>query len=555
MNIKLRNWQQEAHLKALDWLVQKKLGRHLLINAAPGAGKTIASCAIAKTLIDLGEIDRIIVIAPRSSVVAQWADDFKFVTGRHVCKVTAADGDVSGLSMDVCATWSAVQGLLPELQAICNNNKTLVICDEQHHAAVQAAWGSGAHGAFLSAKYVLVLTGTPIRSDGAQIIWLAYDSKGVIDHPADGTYVLTYGQTVDHGYCRPAAIHRHEGKFTVGVEGEQIFISGSEKAVVPTNLKRVHGLQRALDFYRLARTPQYETDEVTPLRSGYQATMLECGSHELTNLRYRMPNAGGLVIAPSIEMAGYMAQLIENIEGEKPMIVHSNMPNAEAKIQAFRNTDKRWLVSVAMVSEGVDIKRLRVLVYLPNAMTELAFRQALGRVVRSAGPHDDTRAYVIMPSFALFETYAKRVEEEMPPSKRLASQVSKTKKCAACGHECNLGDLECKECGTEFPKSPERLKACADCGSLNPISSNECHSCGKSFTQNFSITLREALRDGAIVRGVEIEELQVQDGENMAEVVRARILSSGDDRLIKIIQTLPHESWGRLKQMMDISSS
>ena len=52
-----------------------------------------------------------------------------------------------------------------------------------------------------------------------------------------------------------------------------------------------------------------------------------------------------------------------------------------------------------MVSEGVDIKRLRVLVYLPAARTELAFRQAIGRVVRTLGPDDDTRAYVVMPSF------------------------------------------------------------------------------------------------------------------------------------------------------------
>ena len=83
-----------------------------------------------------------------------------------------------------------------------------------------------------------------------------------------------------------------------------------------------------------------------------------------------MPNAGGLIIAPSIEMAEYMVALLEKIEGEKPMLVHSQMPNPNSKIRAFRETDKRWLVPVAMVSEGVDIKRLRVLLYLPNAMTE-----------------------------------------------------------------------------------------------------------------------------------------------------------------------------------------
>jgi superfamily II DNA or RNA helicase len=78
------------------------------------------------------------------------------------------------------------------------------------------------------------------------------------------------------------------------------------------------------------------------------------------------------------------------------------MPSAEAKIKAFRNRDRRWIVSVAMISEGIDTRRLRVLVYLPNPLTELAFRQAIGRVVRTAGPLDDTRAYVVMPSFETF---------------------------------------------------------------------------------------------------------------------------------------------------------
>ena len=175
----------------------------------------------------------------------------------------------------------------------------------------------------------------------------------------------------------------------------------------------IPGLQRVLDFYRLACTPQFQMDGQTPLLNGYQATMIGSAGAKLTELRDRMPDAGGLVIAPSSEMAEYMAALIELIEGERPILVHSQMPNAET-IKAFRNTDKRWIVSVAMISEGVDIRRLRVLIYLPNALTELAFRQAIGRVVRTAGPADDTRAYVVMPSFETFEGYARRVGSNGP---------------------------------------------------------------------------------------------------------------------------------------------
>ncbi len=36
-----------------------------------------------------------------------------------------------------------------------------------------------------------------------------------------------------------------------------------------------------------------------------------------------------------------------------------------------------------MISEGVDIRRLRILVYATNIVTELAFRQITGRIVRT----------------------------------------------------------------------------------------------------------------------------------------------------------------------------
>jgi superfamily II DNA or RNA helicase len=551
MNLKLRKWQELALHKAMNWLVTERIDKHFLINAAPGAGKTLASCAITQTLLEIREIDRVIVIAPRSEIVNQWADDHKFVTGRHMAKVTAADGDISELSLDVCATWSAIQGLLPELQAICRASKTLVICDEHHHAAVEAAWGDGADSAFRQAKFVLVLTGTPIRSDGMHSVWLAHDNAGAIIHPEEGTYTLTYGEAVDLGYCRPVTFHRHEGRFTVDLDGDNITVTGKKKANLPSNLKRIPGLQKALDFYRLARKPQFEKDNITPLLSGYQATMIESGSEKLSDLRHRMPNAGGLIIAPNIEMAEYMVALLEKIEGEKPILVHSQMPNPNSKISAFRETDKRWLVSVAMVSEGVDIKRLRVLLYLPNAMTELAFRQAIGRVVRTMGHDDDTRAYVVMPSFETFENYARRVEDEMSPQARQEPTGENYKRCGECGHQCSLSTLDCPICDSAFPSAPERIKACSDCGSLNPSAAQACHECGASFNHDITITLEEALREGAIVRGMDIGEHEVREAEDLAPIVRNRILGSGDHRLIKIIQTLPDESWARLRSIFD----
>jgi superfamily II DNA or RNA helicase len=549
--IKLRPWQEEATTKAINWLLKDRKDKHFLLNAAPGSGKTIAACTIARELFDRNEIDRVIVIAPRSEVVNQWAKDFNLVTQRPMSKVTGVDGNIDYLGMDVCATWSAIQGLALGFHDLCNKNRTLVICDEHHHAAVEAAWGDSADSAFTQASFVLVLTGTPIRSDGAQSVWLAYHDSGAISHPSDGTYTLTYGQAVDLGYCRPITFHRHEGRFTVELDtGESTQVSGNEKTELPKNLKKIPGLQRALDYYKLTCTPQYKKGTTNPLMTGYQATMLEAAMIKLDDLRNRMPKAGGLVIAPTIEMAKYFVELIEIMEGETPMLVHSQLPNAESRIAAFRNSAKKWLVSVAMVSEGVDIPRLRVLVYLPSARTELAFRQAVGRVVRTTSPDDDTRAYVVIPTLEAFEQYARRVEEEIPHHKG-KDKEAKTKKCPICNHENPLGAAHCSSCDHEFPKASPRLKPCPSCGTENPPGAKKCCMCGHSFNGEFNLKLDEALRTGAIIRGMDIPELEVVQAEGMADHVRAAILQSGDARLIKLLKVMPEEVLGHLKTILD----
>jgi superfamily II DNA or RNA helicase len=549
---RLRPWQDEALQKAIDWLLVKKADKHFLINAAPGSGKTIAACSIANALYARDEIDRTIVIAPRSEVVNQWAQEFTLVTRRPMLKVTAIERDIRALEMDVCATWAAVDGLEEQFRVLCASKRTLVICDEHHHAAVEAAWGTSAGSAFVDARFVLVLTGTPIRSDGQKSVWLAYDDAGAIDQPDEGTYTLTYGKAVELEYCRPVEFHRHEGLFNVDLEGgEVINISSKKPAKLTPDLTRIPGLQRALNFYTLARTPQYEKDGKTPLRAGYQGTMIEAASRKLSEIRDRMPDAGGLVIAPSIEIANYFVDLIDLLDGERPILVHSKMPNADNKIDAFRKSSKKWLVSVAMVSEGVDIPRLRILVYLSSALTELAFRQAIGRAVRTNGPDDDTYAYVVMPSFDTLEEYARRVEEEMPARVKIAANSKRTKKCPVCLTECELGAAVCTHCNHAFPERAAQKKFCSVCNAENSFSAKNCVQCGHSFAAEFHLSLEEALRAGVIVRGMDIDEEEAREGEAMAKNVRDKILRSGDEKLMRILRTLPDASWARLKNIMD----
>ena len=66
--------------------------------------------------------------------------------------------------------------------------------------------------------------------------------------------------------------------------------------------------------------------------------------------------------------------------------------------RASRPASAPWLVSVLMVSEGVDVPRLRVGVYATTARTELFFRQVIGRFIRRTPAPKEQMAHVFLPS-------------------------------------------------------------------------------------------------------------------------------------------------------------
>jgi superfamily II DNA or RNA helicase len=547
--IRLRPWQKEAHSKAIAWFTHEPGHHRFLINAAPGAGKTIAACAIADTLIREGLIDRVVVVAPRSEVVNQWASNFMLVTGRPMSRITGRDADFHALKLDVCATWSAIDALLDGFQALCESHRVLVICDEHHHAATEAAWGFNAETAFAKAPLGIILTGTPTRSDGARMSWIQYDAMGRIDHPEAGSYVLSYGEAVDLGYCRPAVFHRHEGRFRVTFDdGAAMQVSSRQPAKIDDDHPAAKALQRSLDFQKLALTPLRD-EQGHPRLDGFQASMVSWASTKLDDLRERMANAGGLVIAPSIGMAEYFTELIERLEGERPIMVHSSMGNADSRIRAFRGSDTRWIVSVGMVGEGVDIPRLRTLVYLPTPLTEVHFRQAVGRVVRSAGPDDDTRAYVVMPAFHRLDEFARRIEAEMPPI-RPADEARSMKLCSVCRVECDRGTSHCPNCGHDFPVRRSHFATCPACCRLTPAGAEHCEHCGQTLAQEFELSVEEALRDGVISRGMDFDEKELDFAETHAGRVREAVHRSGDARLIRLLRSVPEEALARLRLIL-----
>jgi hypothetical protein len=94
------------------------------------------------------------------------------------------------------------------------------------------------------------------------------------------------------------------------------------------------------------------------------------------------------------------------------VVAVSDDPDASDEIVRFNRGGESWLVAVRMVSEGVDIPRLRVGVFATNTATDLFFRQAVGRLVRWTPRLARQSAFMFIPDDPRLRTWAAAIQRE-----------------------------------------------------------------------------------------------------------------------------------------------
>jgi superfamily II DNA or RNA helicase len=379
----LRPWQAEFVARHAA-----EPGQDFLLVAAPGAGKTLAACHVART----GGCEQVIVVCPTVALRAQWADAADLV-GLHLDpRWRNADGawhpDIDG----VVVTYQQVASA-PDLFAHHLGRPTFVVLDEIHHASDLASWGTALRAAFEGAHRRLALSGTPFRSDARAIPFVSYDD----DRRCAPDYVYGYGDAVADGVCRPLAFRLLDATLRWRIDDQQMIAAFADE----------------LDPHDDARRLRTAIDPATPLLP----RMLREADALLCKARTVVPDAAGLVLCDDRAHARAVATLLRTIAGEKPVVVVSDEAGAHARIDKFARGDDagpRWLVAVNMVSEGVDVPRLVVAVYATVKRTDLFFRQAVGRIVRrrSQDPGDIV-ATVFMPADPTLKQCAERVEVEL----------------------------------------------------------------------------------------------------------------------------------------------
>jgi superfamily II DNA or RNA helicase len=378
----LRAWQERALERMSAWD-----DGTFLLSAAPGAGKTIPSLVFARKLLDAGIVRRVHVLCPTTPLTHQWAE----AAGRLGVQL-APDATELHPPRDfhgVVATYARAASSAARWASQCGRD-TLVIADEAHHLGEELAWGEGFARAFGATRRWLLLSGTPFRSDQSAIAGVRYEGGVAVP---DVSY--TYADAVRDGICRPVVFIPYDGMLS--------WQSGDD--VIESSFDTVLSTREASRRYRTAIS--------TELADGLPR-ILRAADERLDQVRAEgHRDAGGLVVTADADHARRVAAVLKQVTGRAPTVVVHTDARAASKLRAFGHGRERWIVAVNMVSEGVDIPRLRVGVYASAAKTPLIFRQIVGRFVRTLSGRPVAHSYLFLPADGLLRAHAADVETEL----------------------------------------------------------------------------------------------------------------------------------------------
>lgn len=396
-------WQSDARLVYASKREDSPDDPNFLLTGEPGCGKTRFASGAAREMIDMHEIEKVIVVTISLVVCESWIAD---ATEERV-NIT---DDWKGYDEDlrprihhnsefdgIVLTYQSIKGHVEDLKLYCSRYRTLVILDEPHHLnaneEIDSSWRPEAEKAFANAKYRLLITGTPWRTDGSRIPWVTYDDTGRVR--ADFTY--TYLEALNDGVVRKVFFERQESTKCSYVMKGELF--------EPKTLMEI-----PIEQYSAALMALYD------LRFGYAMTTIDSALEKLESIRRNEhPNAGMLIACRDTSEARAIYERLATRLGEREVVLATSKNDGKEEIEQFDAGTQQVIIAVFMVAEGTNIKRLRVGVYLTPRRSELSWRQLIGRTNRATDDPEERpfSSYWYIPKLQVFDEFAKKYEAEV----------------------------------------------------------------------------------------------------------------------------------------------
>jgi superfamily II DNA or RNA helicase len=403
-----------------------------VLNAFPGTGKTKAAFTGAKYLLMHNVVDTVIYLVPSDNLRKSAADESElFQMPLAVAKRSAQFDFAFEKGVVISYHQVGIPAYRNLIQHYCETRRVLVIADEMHHLGDNMTWGDAYGKTFAKATVKLMTTGTPFRSDGIAIPGVEYrdrPGKNMVEVVCHMSY--DYGKALADKAVRPVDFQPWTG--SVGWRSRrdgQEYTHAIDEALRQTYPAPDHELQFVRSLEADRRWHVFDTPRDTD-KAEYLLTQLAKADEVLRSLRATThPWAGGLIVARDTAHADEIARMLEELTGQEPAVIHGSIAGGQKaagdKLSRYKGKPEygynrslerpRWLVSVGMVKEGVDIPFLRVLVWATNIDAPLSFYQIIGRVLRKEQGVEFQDAMVFIPQepnwWLLAETMREAVAE------------------------------------------------------------------------------------------------------------------------------------------------
>ncbi|WP_261885104.1 DEAD/DEAH box helicase [Vibrio pomeroyi] len=383
----LRQWQVECSEKALQKFRANQ--QHFFCQATPGAGKTVLAATVASRLLNNDMVDLVLCFSPSLTV----SDGIKRTFSQILnCTFNGGLGSI-GQSL----TYQSIQFLNDDFWKALRNHRVFVVFDEIHHCSGSELENANVWGQQVLMKiqglatYTLAMSGTPWRSDYLPIVMSEYsepEGQILVD------YQYTLKQAIADKVCRSPKL--------VLVDNEHLSVTSDEK---------VESFSSILEMLKQTKT-SYQSVIHNQDAMEY---LLGLGCKKLAEIRTQSPNAGGLVVASSVQHAQTIQKILSQKYSQSVSIVTYRHEEPLAEIERYRQSDAQWIVSVGMISEGTDIPRLQVCCHMSSIKTELYFRQVLGRILRVNEAVNQQAWLFTFAEQSLIE-FSERIEQDIPES-------------------------------------------------------------------------------------------------------------------------------------------
>lgn len=392
----LRKHQKEFQDIINEIIAGSSIIKTVVCECTPGSGKSLLP-AIAGKLIAAGLADALCWIVPRRTLQYQGEANFQSGFFRkmidHNLNIRSSTNEVNPCR--------GLDGIITTYQAVSVDNKHTVlsdfsskryilILDENQHVEENGTWHNTLRPIISKAKYIILLTGTPERGNGAPI-------------------AIMSGIDLD-----TAAVVKYSRKDAL-----------QEKAIIPLRFFFSDGSAEWLNsdgkeikYSSIATMSKKDVAKAvyTAISTDYAEHLTIKGLTHWIEHKKRRPSSKLLVITANVALAKKATAFLNDKYRISAEIATSHESTAAQKaMKRFKAGITDVLVGVAMFYEGFSCKQVSHIISLTHIRSKPWLEQMFARAVRvdpDAGPYETQCAYIFAPDDPILRKVVSMIEAE-----------------------------------------------------------------------------------------------------------------------------------------------